>query len=46
MVKIRKQHLKTFGYMPSDSEILTMYQNGNLHLTDMQEDELIKYFNL
>lgn len=46
MNSIRKKHLKLYGYLPSDSEILDLYQTGQLLLTDKQENDLIIYFNL
>jgi hypothetical protein len=46
MKQIKKQHLKDFGYIPTDAEILTMYTNGDMLLTDKQENEILKYFNL
>lgn len=46
IIAIKKEYSKIFGYVPNDSEILYLYQCGELKLTDMQENELIKYFNL
>jgi hypothetical protein len=43
---IKKNYLKIYGYTPDDSEILNLYTNGELLLTDEQENEIIKYFNL
>jgi hypothetical protein len=46
METIKKQLFKIYGYFPTDSEILNFYTNGELILTDKQENEIIKYFNL
>jgi hypothetical protein len=46
MKQIKKDYLKKYGYTPADSEILNLYFQGELILTDTQENELIKYFNL
>ena len=46
MKQIKKDYLKKYGYTPTDSEILNLYFQGELILTDTQENELIKYFNL
>jgi hypothetical protein len=46
MNSIRKNYLKSYGYLPSDNELFTLYTSGDLTLTDKQENELIKYFNL
>jgi hypothetical protein len=46
MNQIRKNYLKNYGYTPTDSELLCLYTNGCLLLTDNEENELIKYFNL
>jgi len=46
MQKIKANYFKKYGYTPSDNEILNLYTQGELTLTDKQENELIKYFNL
>jgi hypothetical protein len=46
MQNIKKQYQKLFGYMPTDQEILSLYLQGDLIVTDNQEDQIIKYFNL
>lgn len=46
MQTIKKDFLKNYGYIPTDNEILNLYTQGNLLLTDKQENEIIKYFNL
>jgi hypothetical protein len=46
MNSIRKDYLKAHGYLPSDAELLDQYRCGELLLTDSQENELLKYFNL
>lgn len=45
MEAIKNNYLKTYGYNPTDAEILALYSQGALVLTDKQENELIKYFN-
>lgn len=37
---------KKYGYKPSDSEVLNAYTNGELCLSDTEENQLLKYFNL
>jgi hypothetical protein len=46
IIAIKIKYSKIHGYVPNDSEILYLYQCGELILTDRQENELIKYFNL
>jgi hypothetical protein len=46
MEAIKKKHLKIYGYLPTDNEVLSLYFSGQLLLTDKQENEIIKYFNL
>lgn len=46
MQSIKKDFLKIYGYNPTDSEILSNYLQGYLNLTDKQENEIVKYFNL
>ena len=46
MKKIRANHKKMYGYIPSDNEILSLYRQGQILLTNKQEDELLIYFNL
>ena len=43
MKTIKERLLKKLGYMPSDYEIVTMYQNGILNLTNSEENEIINY---
>jgi len=46
MQEIKNNYLKTYGYTPGDAEILALYTQGALILTDKQENKLIEYFNL
>ena len=46
MESIKKNYLKVYGYSPTNDEILNLYLTGQLFLTDKQENELLKYFNL
>jgi hypothetical protein len=46
MQNIKKQYQQDFGYIPTDAEILNLYYQGQIVLTDKQENDLIKYFNL
>jgi hypothetical protein len=46
MQTIKENYLKIYGYAPNDNEILNLYLTGQLFLTDRQEDEILKYFNL
>lgn len=46
MESIKKQYSKIYGYMPTDQDILSLYMQGDLKLTDKQENQIIKYFNL
>lgn len=46
MQKIRQFYFKNYGYTPTDKEILNFYFNGELKLTDKQENEILKYFNI
>ena len=46
MENIKKNYSKIYGYLPTDSEILNLYLSGNLCLTDTEENQLIRYFNL
>jgi len=46
METIKKDYLKRYGYTPADAEILALYTQGQLILTDKQENQLIEYFNL
>ena len=43
MRTIKERLSKKLGYMPSDYEIVSMYQNGILNLTDSEENEVINY---
>lgn len=46
MQQIKNNYLKIYGYMPTDAEILSLYLNGSLNLTDAQENEILIFFNL
>lgn len=46
MKSIRNRIKKQFGYVPTDQEILTLYKCGSLRVTDKEENNLLKYFNL
>jgi len=46
MEQIRRKWSLKFGYTPSDNEILSAYTNGELYLSDSEENQLLKYFNL
>jgi len=46
MQDIKKKYLKIYGYIPTDKEILNLYFQGELCLSDKQENEIILYFNL
>jgi hypothetical protein len=46
MTSIKKKWSLKFGYLPSDSEVLNAYTNGELCLSDSEENQLLKYFNL
>lgn len=46
MKAIKQRWIKKYGYSPSDSELLSMYTSGSLCLSDKEEDELIKHFEL
>lgn len=41
MKEIIEQYKNKFGYTPSIGELYSQYTNGELDLTDEQEDELI-----
>jgi predicted Zn-dependent protease with MMP-like domain len=43
MKTIKERLSKKLGYIPSDYEIVTMYQNGILNLTNSEENEIINY---
>jgi hypothetical protein len=43
MRTIKERLSKKLGYIPSDYEIVTMYQNGILNLTNSEENEIINY---
>lgn len=43
MKTIKNRLTKKLGYMPSDYEIVSMYQNGMLSLTDSEENFIINY---
>jgi len=44
MVVIKKYE-KEYSYKPSKEELNTLYTNGELSLTDKEEDGLLKYFD-
>ena len=46
MQQIKNNYLKFYGYTPTDTEVLSLYLNGSLSLTDKQENEILIYFNL
>jgi hypothetical protein len=43
---IKNKFKKQYGYILSDNEILSLYQQGCLILSDKQENQLLEYFNL
>ena len=43
MRTIKEGLAKKLGYMPSDYEVVSMYQSGMLLLTDSEENEIINY---
>jgi predicted Zn-dependent protease with MMP-like domain len=43
MRTIKERLSKKLGYIPSDYEIVAMYQNGILNLTNSEENEIINY---
>lgn len=45
MRTIKERLSKRLGYIPSDYEIISMYQQGRLNLTDSEENEIINYIN-
>jgi hypothetical protein len=46
MESIKKRHQQKYGYSPTDNEVLSLYLNGELTLSDKEENKLIKHFNL
>lgn len=44
MRKIIKDYQKKYGYTPSAWELHSLYTQGELILTDKQENELLEYF--
>jgi hypothetical protein len=46
MREIKDNYNNENGYFPTDAEIFNLYLLGELILSDKQENELIKYFNL
>lgn len=46
MEAIKTNYSKIHGYTPTSEEILDLYLQGELTLTDKQENEILKYFNL
>lgn len=45
MTTIKERLAKKLGYIPSDYEIVSMYQSGRLTLTDSEENEIINYIH-
>lgn len=45
MRTIKERLAKKLGYIPSDYEIVSMYQSGRLTLTDSEENEIINYID-
>jgi hypothetical protein len=45
METIKKRLSKNLGYNVTDQEIISLYRDGNLNLTDKEENEIIKYLN-
>jgi predicted Zn-dependent protease with MMP-like domain len=45
MKTIKERLTKKLGYIPSDYEIVSMYQSGMLNLTDSEENEVINYID-
>lgn len=43
MRTIKERLAKKLGYIPSDYEIVSMYQSGRLSITDSEENEIINY---
>jgi hypothetical protein len=43
MQDIKKEYLKIYGYTPTDKEILNLYFQGQLILTDKQENEILNF---
>ena len=43
MRTIKERLVKKIGYIPSDYEIVSMYQSGMLNLTDSEENFIINY---
>jgi len=46
MQAIIKQFKLNYGYEPTISELANLYYQGELALTDIQENELLKIINL
>lgn len=46
MQNIRKKLTELYGYDLDDYEILDLYRQGELYLTDTQENELLEYFDM
>ena len=42
METLIKKLTKQFGYTPSNNEIISLYYQGSLYLTDKEENEIIK----
>ena len=42
METIRKKLLRKWGYLPSDNEIISLYRQGELVLTDREENSILK----
>lgn len=41
MKKLLKDYQKKYGYIPSYNELIELYRQGQLILTDKQENELL-----
>ena len=44
MKKLINDWLKKYGYTPTIWELHSLYTQGELILTDKQEDEILEYF--
>jgi len=45
MITIIEKYEKKYGYMPTIKELYNLYIQGELRLTDHEENTLIKEFN-
>jgi hypothetical protein len=46
MESIKKKWSLKYGYVPTNDEVLNAYTNGELCLSDLEENQLLKHFNL